>query len=167
MTPSFITEPLGRHHDRSAFVSGSDELDRYLKERASQDVRRRVAGCFVAIDDGGKIVGYYTLAATGVQLDALPEDFSRRLPRYPVVPAVLIGRLAVAASHQGKRLGRALIADAITRVDRLGIGAFALTVDAKDDRAKGFYEANGFVSLPDEERRLCLPIETTLRALRK
>ncbi len=80
---------------------------------------------------------------------------------------MLLGRLAVAASHQGKRLGSALIADAIMRVDRLGIGAFALIVDAKDDRAKMFYEANGFVRLSDEERRLCLPIETALRAVRK
>jgi GNAT superfamily N-acetyltransferase len=167
VTQSFITEPLDRHHDRSAFVSGSDALDLYLRERASQDVRRRVAGCFVAVDDDGKIVGYYTLAATSVSLNSLPEEFLKALPRYPVVPAMLIGRLAVAASHQGKRLGRALIADAITRVERLGIGAFALIVDAKDDRAKMFYEANGFVSLPDEARRLCLPIETALRALQK
>lgn len=167
MTPSFITEPLDRHHDRSAFVSGSDALDRYLKEQASQDIRRRVAGCFVAVDDDGKIAGYYTLAATSVRLQALPEQFGKRLPRYPVVPAMLLGRLAVAASHQGKRLGSALIADAIMRVDRLGIGAFALIVDAKDDRAKMFYEANGFVRLPDEERRLCLPIETAFRAVRK
>jgi GNAT superfamily N-acetyltransferase len=167
VTRPFITEPLDHHHDRSAFFSGSDALDRYLKERASQDVRRRVAGCFVAVDHDKKIAGYYTLAATGVRLDALPEKIAKRLPRYPVVPAMLIGRLAVAASQQGKGLGGALIADAITRVDRLGIGAFALIVDAKDDRAKMFYEANGFVSLPDEELRLCLPIETALRNLRK
>jgi GNAT superfamily N-acetyltransferase len=167
VTPPFITEPLDRHHDRDPFVCGSDALDRYLKERASQDVRRRVAGCFVAVGDDGKIVGYYTLAATSVGLDALPAELTKRLPRYPAVPAVLMGRLAIALSHQGKGLGSALIVDAITRVDRLGVGAFALIVDAKDDRAKVFYEANGFVSLPDEERRLCLPIETALSALRK
>ena len=166
MTQPFITEPLGRHHDRSAFVSGSEPLDSYLKQQASQDIRRRVAGCFVAVDDDGKIVGYYTLAATSVRLQALPEELVKRLPRYPIVPAMLIGRLAVAASHQGKQLGRALIADAVTRVDRLGIGAFALIVDAKDERAKKFYEVNGFVPLPDEERRLCLPMETALQDLR-
>jgi GNAT superfamily N-acetyltransferase len=166
VTLPFITEPLGRHHDRSAFVSGSEPLDSYLKQQASQDIRRRVAGCFVAVDDDGKIVGYYTLAATSVRLQALPEELVKRLPRYPIVPAMLIGRLAVAASHQGKQLGRALIADAVTRVDRLGIGAFALIVDAKDERAKKFYEVNGFVPLPDEERRLCLPMETALQDLR-
>jgi GNAT superfamily N-acetyltransferase len=167
VTLAFITEPLDRHHDRDAFVCGSDALDRYLKERASQDIRRRVAGCFVAVGDDGTIVGYYTLAATSVRLDALPSELAKRLPRYPAVPAVLMGRLAIALGHQGKGLGSALIVDAATRVDRLGIGAFTLVVDAKDERAKVFYEANGFVSLPDEERRLCLPIETALQALRE
>jgi GNAT superfamily N-acetyltransferase len=167
VTPPFITEPLDRHHDRDAFVCGSDALDRYLKERASQDVRRRVAGCFVAVDDDRKIVGYYTLAATSVPVEAMPGELAKRLPRYSAVPAVLMGRLAIALSHQGKGLGSALIIDAVTRVDRLGVGAFALVVDAKDEHAKVFYEGNGFVSLPDEERRLCLPIETALRALQK
>lgn len=167
MTQPFVTEPLDRHHDRGAFASGSDVLDRYFKERASQDVRRRIAGCFVAVDDDRNIVGYYTLAATSVPLEVLPEHLAKRLSRYPVVPAMLIGRLAVAATHQGKGVGSASIADAISRGDRLGIGAFALIVDAKDDQAKKFYESNGFVSLPDEERRLCLPIETALGYLRK
>lgn len=166
MTPPFVTEPLDRQHDRGAFRSGSDALDRYLKERASQDVRRRVAGCFVAADQEKKIAGFYTLAATSVNLDALPQELIKGLPRYPVVPAMLIGRLAIAIEHQGRGLGSALIADAVVRVDGLRIGAFALIVDAKDDRAKAFYEANGFVSLPGEERRLCMPIETALRALR-
>jgi GNAT superfamily N-acetyltransferase len=166
VTPPFVTEPLDRQHDRGAFRSGSDALDRYLKQQASQDVRRRVAGCFVAVDPEKKIAGFYTLAATSVRLDALPQELAKGLPRYPVVPAMLIGRLAIAAEHQGKGLGSALIADAITRIDRLGIGAFAVIVEAKDDRAKAFYEANGFVSLPGEERRLFLPIETALHALR-
>ena len=166
MTQPFITKPLGRHHDRSAFVSGSEPLDDCLKLQASQDVRRRIAGCFVAVYDDENIVGYYTLAATSIRLRALPEEFVKRLPRYPVVPTMLIGRLAVAASHQGKQLGRALIADAVTRIDQLGIGAFALIVDAKNERAKKFYEMNGFMPLPDEERRLWLPMETALHALR-
>jgi len=166
VTPPFVTEPLDASHDRSAFRSGSEPLDRYLQERASQDVRRRVAGCFVALDQDKKIVGFYTLAASSVALDVLPEGMAKRLPRYPVVPAMLIGRLAVGLDHHGQGLGSALIADAVTRTDRLGIGAFALLVDAKDDRARAFCEANGFVSLPGEERRLCVPIETALRALR-
>jgi GNAT superfamily N-acetyltransferase len=125
-----------------------------------------LAGCFVGVDDDENIVGYYTLAATSIRLRALSEEFVKRLPRYPVVQAMLIGRLAVAASHQGKQVGRALMADAVTRIDQLGIEAFALIVDAKDERAKKFYEMNGLMPLPDEERRLWLPMETALHALR-
>ena len=99
-------------------------------------------------------------------LDALPEGLAKGLPRYPVVLAMLIGRLAVSVAHQGKGLGSALIADAVVRTDRFGIGAFALIVDAKDERAKAFYEATGFVSLPGQPPRLCIPIETALRGLR-
>ena len=92
---------------------------------------------------------------------------TKGLPRYPAIPAMLIGRLAVAVEHQGKGLGGALIADAVMRTDRLGVGAFALIVDAKDDRAQAFYEANGFVLLPGERRRLCVPLATALQALRE
>lgn len=166
MSPPLIVEPLDRRHDRFAFRSGSEPLDRYFRERASQDVRRRVAGCFVAIADDGRVAGFYMLAAASVALDELPEEVAKRLPRYPTVPAVLIGRLAIALEEQGKGLGSALIADAVTRVDRLGIGAFAIIVDAKDDRAAAFYAANGFLTLPGEQRRLCIPMETALRALR-
>ena len=166
MTPPFVTEPLDKKHDRSSFCCGSDALGRYFKERATQDIRRRVAGCFVAADTHGTVAGFYTLAAASVALDALPEGFAKGLPRYPVVPAMLIGRLAVALEHQGKGLGTALIADAVVRADRLGIGAFALIVDAKDERAKAFYETIGFVALPGQPLRLCIPIETALRGLR-
>jgi hypothetical protein len=98
----FLTEALERSHNRLGFRSGVDALDRYLREYAFQDIKRRLAGCFVAVDDESRIVGYYTLAATSVALDSLPAEIAKRLPRYPVVPAVLIGRLAVANEHQGK-----------------------------------------------------------------
>jgi GNAT superfamily N-acetyltransferase len=160
----FVTEALSREHDRTAFRSGVDVLDRYLREFALQDMRRRVAGCFVALSDAQAIVGFYTLAATGVTLDALPSDLTKRLPRYPLVPAVLIGRLAVAVEHQGQGLGRALIFDAAIRTDRLRIGAFAIIVDAKDDRAAAFYRSNGFALIPGESRRLFVPVATALRA---
>jgi predicted N-acetyltransferase YhbS len=80
------------------------------------------------------------------------------------VPAVLMGRLAVASEHQGRGLGRALIFDAAIRTDRLRIGAFAIIDDAKDDRAAGFYQANGFALIPGESRRLFVPVATVLRA---
>jgi len=164
---SFVTEALSHDHDRKAFRSGVDVLDRYLRELALQDIRRRVAGCFVALDDARAIAGFYTLAATSVALDSLPADVTKRLPHYPVVPAVLMGRLAVDVRFQGKGLGHALVADAVMRTDSFKIGAFALLVDAKDDRVIGFYESTGFALIPGETRRLFVPIATALQASNK
>ncbi len=141
-------------HDRSAFVSGSDALDRYLREQAKQDMRRRVASCFVAVDNDGIIAGYYTIAATSLILDKLSPERAKRLPRYPSIPAVLLGRLAVAQAHQGKRLGGALVADALLRATRAEVMAYAMVVDAKDAQAVNFYEHLGFERLGDDPRKL-------------
>lgn len=150
-------ELLGAH-DRSAFVSGSDALDRYLREQAKQDMRRRVASCFVAVDHDGIIAGYYTIAATSLILDKLSAERIKRLPRYPSIPAVLLGRLAVAQSHQGKRLGGALVADALLRATRAEVMAYAMVVDAKDAQAITFYEHLGFERLGDDPRKLILSL---------
>jgi ribosomal protein S18 acetylase RimI-like enzyme len=160
---SFVTEALRRDHDRSAFTSGAAILDRYLRELALQDVKRRIAGCFVAIADSNEIAGFYTLAATSAPVEAPPADAKKRLPPYPVIPAILMGRLAVAIQYRGRGLGRALVADAAIRTESFGIGAFALIVDAKDKAAVEFYEATGFARIPDEPRRLFLPIATALQ----
>ena len=141
-------------HDRSAFASGSDALDRYLQQQAKQDMRRRVASCFVAVDVAGAIAGFYTIAASSLVLDLLPAEQAKRLPRYPTVPAVLLGRLAVAHAHQGKRLGGALVADAILRATRAEVMAYAMIVDAKDETAVRFYQHLGFERLGDNQRRL-------------
>jgi GNAT superfamily N-acetyltransferase len=158
----FVTEALRRDHPRASFSCGVEALDRYLRELALQDVKRLVTGCFVAVDETGDIGGYYTLAATHVPIDDLPPETSRKLPRYPLIPAMLIGRLAVAAKHRGQGLGRALVADAAIRTKGFGVGAFALIVEAKDRAAVAFYEANGFTLIPTETRRLFLPVATAL-----
>lgn len=145
---------LLRKHDRAGFTSGSAELDHYLRAQASQDMRRRVASCFVAITDDGAVAGYYTIAATSLVLDLLPADRAKRLPRYPTVPAVLLGRLAVAIDHQGRRLGGAFVADALLRASRAEVMAYAMVVDAKDDRAAHFYAHLGFEALAEDRRRL-------------
>lgn len=162
---SFVTASLSRDHERNAFDSGVEALDRYLREFAFQDMKRRVAGCFVMLDDANEIAGFYTLAATSVPLNLLPEAVTKKLPLYPVVPAMLIGRLAVAKKRQGQGIGRALIADAVIRTESFRIGAYALIVDAKDERAIAFYAANGFAALPDEARRMFLPMATALQLI--
>ncbi|MEG3146370.1 GNAT family N-acetyltransferase [Sphingomonas sp. RT2P30] len=150
---SYRVALLGKQ-DRAAFVSGSAALDRYFRERISQDVRRRVASCFVALDDSDAVAGFYTIAATSLVLDQLSPDQAAKLPRYPVVPAVLLGRLAVATAHQGKRLGGALLADALLRATRSEVMAYAMIVDAKDEAAARFYAHHGFVRLGDDRLRL-------------
>lgn len=160
---AFRIEPFSSALDRSRFSSGSEPLDRYIREQASQDIRRQVATCFVATDaDAGEVAGYYTLAAGSVALTALSPEIAKKLPRYPAVPAALLGRLAVARSFQGKGLGEILLADAVLRVSRAELGVFAIIVDAKDSAARRFYEKHGFELLLDEPRRLCLPIPAAL-----
>ena len=104
------------------------------------------------------VAGYYTLTATSVALSSFSPEIVKKLPRYPVVPAVLLGRLAVARHYQGQGLGGILLADALSRTSRAEFGVFAMVVDAKDEAAQRFYEHHGFTLLAGETRRLCLPI---------
>lgn len=154
----FIVAPLDAAHDRSGFHSGSDLLDRYLRERVTQDIRRRVAACFVALTDGQRIAGYYTLASASLLLADLPDNIGKKLPRYPTVPTVRLGRLAVDQAFKGQGLGGALLADALDRATRSEIAAYAVMVDAKDEQAKAFYRHHGFIALPDSPFTLFLPL---------
>jgi ribosomal protein S18 acetylase RimI-like enzyme len=151
---------LDATHDRTTFRSDSVPLNRYLREQVTQDIRRRVAACFVAITDEQRIAGYYTLASASILLVDLPTNMSKKLPRYPTVPAVRMGRLAVDRAFKGQGLGGALLADALDRAARSEIAAFALFVDAKDKVATNFYQHHGFIALPNSPRSLFLPLST-------
>jgi ribosomal protein S18 acetylase RimI-like enzyme len=151
---------LDATHDRTTFRSDSESLNRYLREQVTQDIRRRVAACFVAITDEQRIAGYYTLASASILLADLPTSMSKKLPRYPTVPAVRMGRLAIDRAFKGQGLGGALLADALDRAARSEIAAFALLVDAKDKVATNFYQHHGFIALPDSPRSLFLPLST-------
>jgi len=156
-------EPLGKH-DRKAFSCGSEPLDRYFKTQVTQDIRRRVAKCLVAVDAAtSDVAGFYTLSACSLALTDLSEASQKALPRYPIVPAVLMGRLAVATQAQGHKLGTAMLAHAVEYIATGNIGAFGLIVDAKDDAAERFYTRHGFVVIKD--RQMVLPLETALIAL--
>jgi ribosomal protein S18 acetylase RimI-like enzyme len=156
----FRLAPLDAGLERKGFDSGSAALDRYLREQVMQDVRRRVAACFVAVTDDQRIAGYYTLASASVLLTDLPETTAKRLPRYPTVPAVRMGRLAVDQAFKGRGLGGALLADALERAARAEVAAYALIVDAKDKPAAAFYLHHGFIALPNSPLSLFLPLAT-------
>ena len=167
-TPLFQVVRLENSHERLAFQSGSEPLDSYFKQQVSQDVRRRVTACYVALSKGQRIAGYYTLASASVLLVDLPMALNKKLPRYPTVPAIRMGRLAVDNEFKGMGLGGALLADALTRSMRSEIAAYALLVDAKDESAVAFYKHHGLLELPDQPLKLFLPLAmvTSIASLR-
>ncbi|HEY8601465.1 MAG TPA: GNAT family N-acetyltransferase [Thermomicrobiales bacterium] len=159
----FVLEPLGAQHERAAFASEVAALDRYFREQAGQDMRRRAAVVYVLVErESAASAGFYTLSATGVDVSAFPTDVARRLPRYPRLPAVLLGRLAVDRRFRGQGLGRGLLLDALARGYHLSrqIGALAVVVEAKDDDARRFYTHFGFRQLADADNRLFLEMAT-------
>ncbi len=141
-------QPLRAEHDRGGFSCGVLALDRYLREQAGQDARRRVAAPFVATADSVRVLGFYTLSATSIQLTDIPAALAKKLPRYPRLPATLLGRLATDVSARGVGLGRVMLVDAIARAVRSEIASFALVLDAKDETAASFYERESFIRLP-------------------
>jgi ribosomal protein S18 acetylase RimI-like enzyme len=164
VTAGFRIEALTSAHDRKSFSSEVEALDVYLREQATQDIKRRVSNCFVACDEKRSIAGYYTFAATSLPLTELSDVEKKRLPRYALLPAGLIGRLAVDLRFQGHRLGGALIMDAALRAARAEFAIFALIVDAKDQKAIGFYRHLGFRRFIGKPASLYLPVATALRA---
>ena len=156
--PQFRVVTLDAALDRSGFCCGTEPLDRYFREQVTQDTRRRVAACFVAHSPDGRVAGFYTLASAGVPLSRLLAEVARKLPRYPEVPTVRMGRLAVDRGFKGQGLGGALLADALARVARSEIAAYALIVDAMDEDASSFYRHHGFIPLPDSPLTLFLPL---------
>jgi GNAT superfamily N-acetyltransferase len=140
-----------------------DNLDRYLQQFARQDMRRDVTVAYVlnAIPQG-RVAGYYTLCAWAMRPDDLPEAVAGRYPRYPELPAVLLGRLAVDVHYQDRQLGRYLLFDALERAYRWSrtIAAMAVVVDAIDDRAAAFYQHYSFSALPQRPSRLYLLMAT-------
>jgi GNAT superfamily N-acetyltransferase len=159
-------EPLDKTYDRSGFASGAPELDRYIRELASQDVRRDVARVFVALQERSPAVcGFYSLGASSFRRDKLQPAQANRLPHYPV-PAAFLGRLAVDKGMQGKGLGVVLLVDALQRVLLASqtLAVHAVIVDARDDAAYRFYRKYGFIPFADNDRQLLLPM-ATLRQL--
>ena len=161
---AWIVEPLGNVHDRPSLSCGSEVLDRYLREQASQDARRWVAAPLVLVHESDRktIIGYYTLSALGIDLHDLPDNVIKKLPSYPVVPVTLLGRLAVDQHYTGQGAGEFLLVDALLRAytQSSQIAAAAVVVDAIDEQAARFYRHFGFTQFPDMPTRLFLPMKT-------
>src|SRR5690349_18247569 len=158
----FRVEPLGRSHNRSTFSCGVAALDNYLKQQAGQDLAKRLSICFVLTPDSKTVAGFYTLSQYAVDLAGLPADLARKLPRYPQVPATLLGRFALSNEFRGRGLGEFLLMDAIHRCWQHSheIASMAVVVDAKDEAAIDFYRHFDFIALPATPNRLFLPMKT-------
>jgi GNAT superfamily N-acetyltransferase len=159
-------EALGKQHDRAQFSCGNPALDGWFRHRASQDEKRNIARVFVACDDALGILGFYSLSAFTLAIEDVPEVVARKLPRYDVIPAALIGRLARDERARGRGVGELLLADAVRRILTAGrsLAVFAIVVDAKDERGVAFYESFGFQPFPTRPRRLFLPTSTAAQA---
>jgi GNAT superfamily N-acetyltransferase len=158
-----LIEPLGPHHDRAAFSCGIPELDRYLREQASQDLRRHVAAPFVLrLAESSRVLGYYTLSAYSIRPTDIDPSLARRLPRYPLLPANLLGRLALDVSYRGRGWGELLLVDALRRClhTQHDVAALAVVVDAINDSARAFHERYGFRQFSDAPNRLYLMMNT-------
>lgn len=163
LTGDLRIEPLASAHDRARFSCGVENLDTYLRTQAGQDVRRKANAVFVLVSvaQPEDVLGYFTLCATALSQGDVPEAARKFVPRYPLVSATLIGRLAVAKDKQGQGLGAILLAQALQKAYESAntVGSSMVVVDASDETACGFYAAHGFIRLP-ESMRLVLPVSS-------
>lgn len=164
--PPFRIEQLSPAHDRSSFTCGNERIDRYFRETVSQDFRRRYATCFVAIEkETGRVAGFYTLSSNSVTLTEVPAELARKLPRYPTVPATLIGWMGRHVDFRGSGLGEALLFDAIQTVATAPIGSHAIFANAIDGKAVAFYQSYGFTSLAGKPTTMYIPVATALEVI--
>jgi GNAT superfamily N-acetyltransferase len=165
--PRFRVDQLGQQHKaaKRTFSCGALAVDTYLKERASQDMRRGVCVAYILWDTQlEELAGFYTLSTGAIEPTGLPSEIVRGLPRYDAIPVMLIGRLALSSSelYRGQGLGSALLIDALRRARQLSreIGAVGVIVDAKDDIVRSFYEKHDFLRFPDQPFRLIIAMGT-------
>lgn len=152
-----------KQHDVENFHCGVKELDVYLKERAGQEVKKKVAAVYVIQEhDSRNLIGYYTLSAYSIELTNLSEDIAKKFPKYPLLPATLLGRLAVDKESQGRGIGEMILLDALARSYGLSkqIGSMAVVVDAKNETIQRFYERYGFTRFLAHPRKLYLLMGT-------
>lgn len=160
---SQISEPLNSRHRKSDFSCGKELLDTYLHKQANQDIKRKLAACFVVADPETNLIkGYYTLSNNSIPLEIVPGEIRKKLPgSYEAIPTTLLGRLAIDHTFQGQGIGKLILVDALKRSYELSktIGSFAVVVDPIDQEAENFYQKYGFIKLPDSGK-MFLPMKT-------
>lgn len=160
-------ELLGNEHLKKSFVCESESLTKYLHEQASQDMRKKLAVCFVCCNEAKEVLGYYTLSSASLGNHQIPDSYKRKLPQNYQAPVILLGRLARHTATKGQGMGELLLLDALFRALELSnksIGAMAVLVDPIDANAAQFYAAYGFEKLP-ESNSMVLSMKTIAKLL--
>ena len=166
-----LIEPLEpARHDRAAFTCGVQRLDNFLQRTARKQQAADFTRVWVVVESGqDAILGYYALNAHALETDDLPREPTRRAPRGRSIPAAYLSMIAVDLRHQGRGVGRVLLADALTRAGDVAtqIGLKAVVLDVIEDggaeamcRRRAFYERMGFRSFPLQPSRMFIAIET-------
>lgn len=161
---SIRIERLASHHGRESFDCGETALNEFLRKQAGQQQRRGFGKTYVALHDNGiDVIGFVTVSAGQVASQILPDPPT--LPRSPA-PTLRIGRLAVDRRQQGQGIGQDLLSFALHIALEFSeaVGLYAVIVDAKDEKAAGFYRQLGFISTLDSALCLFLPVASLVKA---
>ena len=162
--------PIAKRHDRAAFDCGDSDLNLYLQKFARQNHESGGAKCFVAAPSAApaRVLGFYTLSPASLDYARTPALAKKGLARYDV-PVFRLGRLAVDKTAQGRGLGGALLLRAADRCIRVAqdVGGVALLIDAKNDRAAGWYQSYGALALDDTPLSLVLPLAVAADATKR
>ena len=153
---------LDKTHNRNAFECEEQQLTDYIKKQVSQDIKKKLAVCFLAIDNDNNVIGYYTLSSESLGREQIPDKYLKKVPQNYNAPVILLGRLARNITAKGTGLGEHLLLDALFRAFTLSeesIGAMAVVVDSMNQFAIKFYKKYGFEQLPDSEK-MFLPMST-------
>ena len=163
----FTISILNKTHNRKGFECEEQSLTDYIQKQVSQDVKKRLAICFVATDQDQNVIGYYTLTSESLGRDQIPEKYLKKVPKNYNAPVILLGRLARDRKQKGSGLGEYLLLDALFRAFTLSeesVGAMAVIVDPINEYAVNFYKKYGFDQLPDSEK-MFLPMNTIKQLL--
>ncbi|GHV04173.1 N-acetyltransferase [Campylobacterota bacterium] len=152
---------LDDRFNRTGFDCGEPELNIFLRERASQFVKRGFCRVYILTDENC-VIGYYSLSQFAVKVQGLPPKIAKKFPSNMLVPCTLIGRLAVDRRFQDKQIGKLLLIDALKNVLEASkkIGGYCVVVDVKNEQVKGFYAKYGFIPFIDNELRMFLPLDS-------
>ncbi|KYC36890.1 GCN5 family acetyltransferase [Scytonema hofmannii PCC 7110] len=159
-----------KKHNRALFSCGNDSLDDYIRKRASQDLKKKVAAVFVLINaPSNDIVAYYTLSVYTLEIKEVDETLAKGLPRYPLLPSTLLGRLAVDRTCQGQGIGELVLFDALKRSLEATeqVASVAVVVEAIDENAVRFYQKYGFRQFKEHLFKLYLPMKSIAESLPK